>query len=149
MPQPAKFRNALSFHGKEEANKLGFFKRILLNNRQVFSILEMVFFWGFFAYCLYINNFRLFSVVLLYGAYLFARPHLLFIKWYAIVYVFKRNFYSDRRKLYKQGSLLHHLEFKRPKKFKTGHVIWAQTEKLKTQKFNRLSSKSTPKEIIL
>jgi hypothetical protein len=73
------------------------------------------------------------------GALVYFKYHFEFYIMVFKVYVTSRNYYKDRRELYKMGSLLPHLRSKKAKYFEKGAVkVWAESVKLQDSKFKTL-----------
>lgn len=138
-PQQQRFREALCFTGypnnkrkPEPKNPPGLLKRIFRKIPQIILL-------GFFIYCLYENNLRLWLLTFLLLGLILVRNELLFVWWYLKVYVLFRRFYADRRYYYNQGTLYFQFStqggksLKKPFKFNKGKmIIWAMNQKIAT-----------------
>lgn len=141
-----KFQQALCYTGfKKKPSKLAqWFGR----NAILFAITEKVAILAFIVFALFTNAYLLLILPAI-GAMVFYRNRLQWLWWKFKVFVLHRNYYQHRRKLYKQGSLYHHLNNKRPLKFGSA-IIWGQSESIQQTIFKRLQREKilTTKEYI-
>ncbi|OAB79738.1 hypothetical protein [Cochleicola gelatinilyticus] len=135
----AKNRTALTIPYKKqsEPSKL---KKWAIRNMVTLNKIVILVFAIFAIFSIWYNPFLLFLIPAI-GMIVFFRNDLNFLYWLLKVYVLKREFYSDRRRLYKQGTLFHHLSNKKPKIFnKSGCtvVIWQRSLRIQLSVFNDL-----------
>lgn len=141
-----KFQQALYYRGFDK--KPSAFAQWFRRNAAIFNLLEKVVFIAFVLFSIFTNPYLLFILPVI-GGLVFYRNRVKWLWWKLKVFVLKRNYYQHRRELYKQGSLLHHLNHKRPKRF-GGALIWGQSESIQTTIFRKLQKNNqlTTKEYI-
>ncbi len=150
-PQPAKFRRALHFTNKKELSPI---KKWIKKNLVTIYKIELVAIVLFILFSIW-YDLALLLVIPAVGAIIALRKEFYFAWWYLKVNVLRRKFYQDRRELYSQGTLFHHLEKKESKNYNTKYgkvIIWDNTRSRlnKNVRFNHLQStkKLTSKEYI-
>lgn len=136
-------QRALFYTGMSTPNLLARFYKL---SPHLFKVLEYGILIGIVLSGAFIDL-RYFLLLPLIGATVFLQDYVTFGYWYLKVFVFQRRFYKDRRELYttKISSLVYFMEHYRPKIFrptvdgqKLEVIIWANTPKLQTAKFNFL-----------
>lgn len=117
-------------------------------NNATFVLLEKIVVISFIIFSLIANPYLLLILPAI-GFLIFYRNRVHWLWWKVKVFILFRNYYEHRRRLYKQGSLYHHFNYKRPKKYKDA-IIWGESESIQNLKFNKLQSKNllTRKEYI-
>lgn len=146
------YQKSIMFVGKVSEKKQSNFKKWISKNATVLDILQKATLL-IIAIVLLLTKPILLFLFPISGYLTIHKTHLKFVYWYVKVFFIFRNFYQDRRVLYKQGTLLHHFKVKLPKTFNTKKgklIIWGQSGTIQQAKFNKLSkaNKLTSKEYI-
>jgi len=148
-----KFQQALCYTGKEfysknKRKKPSAFLRWFQDNMATFAIIEKVAVISFIIFALFTNAYLLLTLPAI-GALVFYRNRVVWLWWKFKVFVLFRSFYENRRQLYKQGTLYHHLKTKRPKIYGSA-IIWGASESVQNTKYKSLikTNSLTTKEYI-
>lgn len=110
--------------------------RLYEKHPKAFIILEKVFFVLIMCIGLFFNAYLL-LILPVAGAAIFYKDRINFFWSLIKVYIIQKNFYQDRRELYKMGSLNEHLNVKEPRKFKNA-IIWGESQSVQEKKFEKL-----------
>jgi hypothetical protein len=147
------FQQALYYTGKEHISKTKSKKpsllgRIYQKNPRRFVIIEKITVLSIII-ALFILNPYFILIPITTGYLIFYSNRVKWLWWKFKIYVLFRSFYEHRRILYKQGSLLHHFRYKKPKIYGSA-VIWGESATVQNQKYRRYQRENllTAKEYI-
>lgn len=137
-----KFQIALMDEGPD--TKPSLLSRLYHKYPAVFSLFEKVFVVAIILCAIFINPYYLLILPAM-GAMLFYRNRFRFLWWKIKINVLFRDYYEDRRILFNQGTLFHHLSVKLPKRYMQA-VIWGQSKNVQEIKFRKLQKSNSLKK---
>lgn len=139
-------RRALYYTGLP--HKEGILQRIYKKNPKILQIIEYAIIATIIILAMAIDL-RILLILPLLGAALYFKDHFKWLFWLCKVFIFQRNFYAGRRRVYKMGSLLQYMNSWRAKRFNAQKaaggvvIIWAASAKQIEQRFKLMAKNGT------